>query len=487
MNISEALSGHSKPEDIRCVLRSASARGALRNRLKAMLSAPNMLGSCRQWRTRFDPDRKLRAYYDARVRMEGTDGYDARPIVVTWHSDRNPNRRDGTNDLAEMEAEAHRRKVAAPFRQLTAELPEWSMHVQVSPLDAEFPQLVRLSDPRYVRDMLAASYAAGDVSSDQPRPDGYAVTSMRYLPGNCHVLRYDPMNSVKGGTVFAKLYAGDEGAHIFQLAARVGEWLAQHGDGVNLARPLAYMAEDGVVLYPRAVGTPLSDYLWYPTRRLARGLERAGAALHALHHVPQEIAGSLQFQDFVAEVKKIARVSKYISALLPSVGAAIDSLLDRSRELHQRLPQEPPTFTYGESKAEHVWVTRAGLTLIDFDTCHFADPALDIGKFLADLQFLYTAYDQPGLDAAQDRFLAGYSLGAPSERLVRARLYEAIEVVKMTARRVPLFDPHWGVRTERLIGRAWTVMNDLLLVLGLPAMHSGCGGPHELSARGSQP
>jgi len=33
------------------------------------------------------------------------------------------------DDLAEMQAEALRQGMAAPFRQLTAELPEWSMHI----------------------------------------------------------------------------------------------------------------------------------------------------------------------------------------------------------------------------------------------------------------------------------------------------------------------------------------------------------------------
>src|SRR3989442_15662650 len=83
--------------------------------------------------------------------------------------------------------------------QLTAELPEWGMHVKVSPLDAQFPQLVRLLDPRHVRDMLAAAYPASGVALDQPRPDGYAVTSIRYRPGNRHVLRYDPLHAANGG------------------------------------------------------------------------------------------------------------------------------------------------------------------------------------------------------------------------------------------------------------------------------------------------
>src|SRR2546428_11204219 len=194
MNLADALSGRAKLEGIQWVLLSAAPRRVLRDQLKALLSAPNMLGPCRLRRARFKPGRKLTAYYDVLVHVEGTEGYGARPIAVTWRLDGDADRHQAGDDLAGMQAEAARQGMAAPFRQLTAELPEWSMHIQVSPLDTQFPQLVRLSDPRH-------AHAANGVASDQPRPGRYAVTSIRYRPGKRHVLRYDPLDAAKGGTV----------------------------------------------------------------------------------------------------------------------------------------------------------------------------------------------------------------------------------------------------------------------------------------------
>src|SRR2546430_14418967 len=133
----------------------------------------------------------------------------------------------------------------------------------------------------------------------------------------------------------------------------------------------------------------------------------------------------------------------------------------RAQALHQRLPQEPPTFTHGDFKSEHVWVAPGGPTLIDFDSSHLADPALDVGKFLADLQLWHVTRQQPGLEQAQDRFLAGYAPGAPAERQVRARLYEVAGLVKITARRVRLFDDGWASRTPQLIHPAHALMYDL--------------------------
>ena len=97
--------------------------------------------------------------------------------------------------------------------------------------------------------------------------------------------------------------------------------------------------------------------------------------------------------------------------------------------MHERLSQEPPTFAHRDFKSEHVWVTPGGLTLIDFDGSRLADPALDVGTFLADLRWWHETYNLPGLVQAQERFLAGYIPGTPKERLLRARLYEVIKLV----------------------------------------------------------
>src|SRR2546428_1027803 len=220
LNLADGLSGRAKLEVIQWLLLSRAPRKALRDQLTGLLSAPATLGPCRLRRARFKPGRKLTAYYDALVHVEGTDGYRPRAIAVTWRSDRDEDQHGGTADLSGIQAEALRQGVAAPFRQLTADLPERSMHLETSPLDARFPQLVRLSDPRHVHDMLAGAYAASDRTPDQARPGRYAVTAIRYHPGQRHVLRYDRLDVAKGETVLAKLYTGEDGARAFRVAGR---------------------------------------------------------------------------------------------------------------------------------------------------------------------------------------------------------------------------------------------------------------------------
>ena len=237
---------------------------------------------------------------------------------------------------------------------------------------------------------------------------------------------------------------------------------------MNSLRPLGYVAQDAVVLYPQLCGVPLSDYTRRLNRVAARCLHQAGVAVCALHHLPVALAGRPERHDFAAEIRWIVKKSHHIPALLPEVGSAIAAVLDRARELHERLPQEPATFTHRDLKTEHIWVTSDGLTVMDFDSSRLADPALDVGYFLADLQFRHAAWPQAGLEKARESFLAGYAPGAPKERLTRARLYEAVELVKCAVRRVQLFEHDWASRTAGLVERAQAVINDLERILGLP-------------------
>src|SRR3989441_1860860 len=158
MSIADMLSGPAKLEAIQWVLLSAGPRRVLRDQLKALLSAPATLGPCRLRRARFKPGR-LKVYYDALVQLVATEGYCARPIAVTWEWDGDADRHQTWDDLAGVQAEALRHGVAAPFRQLTADLPERSLQFHVSPLDPRVPPPARLSDPRHRRDMIAGAYA----------------------------------------------------------------------------------------------------------------------------------------------------------------------------------------------------------------------------------------------------------------------------------------------------------------------------------------
>jgi Ser/Thr protein kinase RdoA (MazF antagonist) len=468
MNLADALSEHGSLEEINGMLLSGDRHSALRRELSALLSPSNALEHCHVRHARFRPGHKLRANFDVDIRTPDGARHSTRAIEVTWRPPRSKDHHGKAMDLGEMQEEALRRGVAAPFCRLVADLPALGMSVKVSPLDSHFPQLVRMSDPNYVGDVIARISSADDARKIGRLTGRYKVTCIRYRPGRRHVLRYDCLDSPERGTLFAKMYAGENAARASHIATAVADWFGQFGEGITSLRPLAYLPEDAVVLYRRILGEPLSQRLQNPSRIAGKSLRAVGLALRALHKVPQEIVGPLKLHDLAAEIKQIKRSGEHLPTLLPSAGDTIKAMLARATELDERLPKEQPTFAHGDFISEHIWVASAGLVLIDFDNCVLADPALDIGKFLADLELVYTNHCLQGVEEAKEVFLAGYRSSMPVERMFRARLFEAIKLVKMAARRVYVFERDWAFRTAGLIARAQALMTDLEHTLGMP-------------------
>jgi hypothetical protein len=458
LDIASVLAGRAGLAGVQWLLLEPPARDALHRALTAALGDGAAIGGLTLQRAKYKPGRHLTTYYALELR--GAAGDSTRLVEASWMPPGSADPRGEIGALQAMQAEAAERGLAAPFQQLLAEDQAWGLRAQIFPLDARFPKLVRLADPTYVRELLANEDAL------QAAASSYRISPVRYRPGQRHVLRYDPLDAAgqlnAPATLFAKIYNSDKGARTFQLAARVSDWLAQQGNGIGAVRPQVYVEGEGLVLYPRVTGTALSDLLREQGQETASHLRAAGAAIRALHQTPESLV-ELQPHSFAKELKGIVSASEHVHSLLPESGAALAALIERARALHEQLPQEPPAFAYGDFKADHLWVTPTGMTLIDFDTCYLADPAIDLGKFLADLQWWYDGYGLSGVAAAQEQFLAGYGATTP-ERLLRARLYEALVLTKSTVRRVKLFDRDWAPRTERLIARATAVLDRLAAV-----------------------
>jgi hypothetical protein len=413
--------------------------------LSRLLGNPGLVESCELHRVKFKPGRKLSTYHQLSLRNTAAQHWSNRQIAMTWQPPGAGVPPDISPESLAMQDEALQCGLAQPFQQLLADIPAAGMRMQIAPLDARFPQLVRVSDPNYAREILAATMVAAPA-------DRYTVTAIRYRPGERHMLRYDPADG-SSGTVFAKVYNNDKGARTFGIVKQIAGWLAAQNCGLKIALPQAYIAPDQVVLYPLVSGTPLTQLLRTPGSETGRLLRQVGVALGTLHRTPLDLV-ELQPHSFAKEIKSIVSASEHVHPLLPATGSRIRAILDRASALHERLPQEAPGLAYGDFKADHLWVTPDGLVLIDFDTCYLFDPAIDLGKFLADLHYWYDTYGQAGVEEAREQFLAGYDPGAPAERLLRARLYEVLVLIKTTVRRVRLFDSDWAERTERLVGRA---------------------------------
>jgi thiamine kinase-like enzyme len=466
MNQKDVLSGKAGLAGIQRVINGQASRRQLRSEVEKMLLPGYHAGTFHLTRAKFKPERKLQAYFTFPALDDVGNVCDSVHLAVTWQ-----NALDGTNSADgrdQLQEEANQLGLMPVQRELWRDLFDQGLRLQVWPLDPEFPQLVRLGNPAYVAGLFASLGIAHNLKQ-MP-----VITPIRYRPKERHVLRYEIYSPEtvpgRGQRLYAKLYSNAQDAtRAFGVANRVVDWLAANNQGLQGNKPEAMGEEDGVIFYPHAPGIPLSHQFHRSHRWVAAQLQTIGRSLAILHNGPETLQSGLKQNNFTNEAKVVKRASEHIQVLLPEAYDKIIELLDQAQGRYSNLPQEKPTFTHADFKSDHLLTTPQGLTLIDFDTCTLTDPALDIGKFLADLEWWFTLKGISGVEEAQAELLKGY-VGKGrldqtiQDRLARARLFHALILAKITVRRVPIYKKEWADRTGQMIKRASQVLHKAIKV-----------------------
>lgn len=458
MNQEEILSGKAGVAGIQHLLNGQSSRSGLREEVQGMLRPGYRAGPFHLTRAKFKPGRKLSSYFTLPVLDAKDEASHSLHLAVTWQ-----NSLDDTppaDHWSQLQSEAEGSGLMPVQCQLWRDVPDKGIRLQLWPFDPKFPQLVRLGSPAYIAEVFSSL----GIADQTP-----VITPIRYRPKERHVLRYeiDSAGTDRGETqrLYAKLYSSAQDAsRAFGVASRVVDWLEFNNMGLQGNRPEAISEKDAVIFYPHAHGIPLSHQLHRSRRWLAKQLHIIGNGLAMLHNGPEALQSDLKQNDFSKEAKVVKRASEHIQILFPDVHQKILEVVDRAEEQYSSLPQEQPTFTHADFKSDHLLTTPQGLTLIDFDTCTLTDPALDLGKFLADLEWWFTLKGISGVDEAQAELLKGYSTGKESDqtvhdRLQRAKLFHVLILVKIVARRVPIYKKEWASRTEKMIKRAAEVLH----------------------------
>ena len=457
MNQEEILSGKAGTAGIRHLLSGQSSRRGLRDEVQSMLRPGYHAGVFDLTRAKFKPARKLSAYFtipvlDAKEKPSGSVH-----LAVTWQNslDDSP----PADQWSQMQSEAEGSGLMPVQSALWRDVPEKGMRLQLWPFDPKFPQLIRLGTPAYV----AGVFSSLGIADQTPM-----ITPIRYRPKERHVLRYEidstETNHPEQQLLYAKLYSkAQDASRAFGVASRVVDWLEHNNIGLQGNRPQAISEKDAVIFYPHAPGIPLSRQLHRSRRWLAKQLHLIGKGLLILHNGPEALQADLKQNNFTSEAKVVRRACEHIQILLPDTYQKILEVVDRAEEQYSGLPEEQPTFTHADFKSDHLLTTAEGLTLIDFDTCTLTDPALDLGKFLADLEWWFTLRGISGVEEAQAELLKAYTAGKESDqnmqaRLERAKLFHVLILVKIVARRVPVYKTGWESKTEKLIQRAADVL-----------------------------
>jgi hypothetical protein len=323
------------------------------------------------------------------------------------------------------------------------------------PDDARLTQLPTVMSPGGHGPLADALGSAADLPAGATVLDVVAEP-VRYKPGDRCVLRYRLTLGASGtGTtsrsVVAKLYRDDADARDADaLLARLrtgpaAGWTARPL-GVVPGLPLA-LTEDlgsGRDRVPARSGLRVV----HPGSAAALPVVASAArALAELHTSGLDTTG-LALRTGADEAGKAAKRTRVLEQHVPALAPEIRRVAGVLCPALSALPVDPLRPAHGSYKSSQLLVRDGAVFVVDFDQCCRADPALDVGYFLAYLRPAGLWYRRAGrrewFEEAAEVFRTAY-LGRLTERgetaatgagvLSRAPVYEAALLLKIAARR----------------------------------------------------
>jgi hypothetical protein len=350
------------------------------------------------------------------------------------------------------------RPEVAAFAAPAAMIDALNMVVHVWPVDGELPTLVDATDRRRMIDVFREELPK---ALKQPfAVDDCRVELVSYRRRQRCVLRYTVAGKAAGGgkvcslIVYGKVSAsGNETLNSRMLDAlrdRIREPAALYrftlprsfGSRPDLhlllLEALRGEAQIGPALKARLRGQPPPD-----APPLEEMVATCGYVAAMLHASGVELGRPRTLDDELAGlVGQIANARRFV----PTFGERAQSWLERIAALAEEWEPLQLCLSHGDFKHEQLLFDGAGSGLVDFDAMCQAEPALDLGKFLAHLRAEAqkiqnrASVSSPLGDELAEQFLRAYVSAAgdhvENERRLRLRttLYEAIALLRLALR-----------------------------------------------------
>ena len=295
------------------------------------------------------------------------------------------------------------------------------------------------------------------------------VTALRYRLGKRCTLRFElrlrdgASGVIRKRTLYGKLYHSAAKAQaVYEEMQKLAASPALRAGKVEMAQAVAFIPELPMVLQAPVAGLPLDMLLSQPKRtaladhpRVVEGIRRAAAALAALHQVA---AISTRVRAVGPELERFQRRSAQIMPIAPTVGAGLNELACALPAWLDRLSDwgAETSVVHGDCKPSQFFVTpgeqdasdASQVALLDFDHCGMADPAADVGNFLATLRQLGVqqaltqreptqgAAQQQRLHSLEEQFLAEYlaTRACHPDFHRRATWYQAVALLRKALR-----------------------------------------------------
>jgi ABC-type multidrug transport system fused ATPase/permease subunit len=274
----------------------------------------------------------------------------------------------------------------SPWRAATTELPGTALALHPFPLDPDLPTL-----PGAIESGVLGPLTGGEAAR---------VEVVHHPRSGACVLFYRPAGDVPAGgrerNLYGKVYP-DRGGEVVDgfLQALAGR-TADLGARARFPAPVGYLPELRLLLTEALPGRPMVPRLL--REALALG-DAAYPALHAAVHSSAEALAALHGTDLVTapvrtagtELVALRREIGVVARVWPDVAAAVVAFVDA---LSDAAPGPPDAMdlvlSHGDFTPSQVLLDAGTPAVVDLDTLCWADPALDLGRYLAQLHLLGT-------------------------------------------------------------------------------------------------
>jgi hypothetical protein len=337
---------------------------------------------------------------------------------------------------------------------MTKVIPSLGMRVYRFPNDPTLPSLTRALDPQTVSAALAA--ALPDFQSSAARILRCGVKPLRFRPGRrCTMrlnvwLREKESGAIYNRVLYGKIYHDLEKAgHVYQQMLSISNSVAAKQGHISFATASAFIPDLAMVLQDPIEGIPLDSLLSCDTEAWdSRGFVGTMAAASALAAFHSSGLAAGKTRSINSELARFKKRGARIGQVNPELANNIVKLADALSTWLDTLDQWGATtcLVHGDCKPAQFLINNEQVALLDFDHCGMADPAVDVGTFLATLQQMKVKQTMKNrgkparctdwLPGLKRQFLEAYcsASGYPSGFSQRAAWYEAVGMLRKAIR-----------------------------------------------------
>jgi thiamine kinase-like enzyme len=354
-----------------------------------------------------------------------------------------------------------------PFARPVAMIKHLRMTLSVFPIDGMIPTLVDTTDPNKIAEILSKTlpetlsgeFVIENVQLLLAHYGRYKRCVLRYSVDGKQTATQTPQNV----TVYGKIDADGLGGQIGPIISALREALQEPNllYRFRVPRSLGYFPDLQLLLMEALPGKPFFKPLlkaWIENNnhqtaaneslsheedaRLDKAIQTCALIAATLHSSNIKLGRQTSLEVQVAKLQESADV---ISEVYPELGTQVNSWIQQTVEFAQAYPAMPLCFSHGDFTYTQLIFDGKEGGLVDFDTMCQAEPAQDLGHYLA-YQRLNIIKDQdPNAPFAPeaiehlcalflDTYIEVSKDWIPDEAQLRGRvaIYELISLIRLT-------------------------------------------------------